>query len=153
MSKGRWRSIVLVVSLGLNLVFVGLVVARLAFVPGEPPLLWAVKNLDQGTRERIRPLLREQFRETRALRAQLRTTEQNLRDIMRAEPFDEKAAAGALAELRQVTGQFQLQMHETALKLLADLPPEEREKVAGRLLRPRRAEGPPRMQRPDPGSG
>lgn len=153
MNKGRWRSLLLVASLGLNLMFVGLVVARLVLVPGPPPLLWAVKNLDQDTRERIRPLLREQFEETRALRAQLRTTEDKLRDIMRTEPFDEKAAAVGLAELRGVTGEFQLRMHKTALKLLADLPPDEREKVAGRLLRPRHAEGPPRRQLPDPGAG
>ena len=147
MVKQRWINVALVVSLALNLLVAGAFLGR--WLKGHSdhrgPLSWATKTLDTNTRERLRPILEENRAATRELRRHIRIASEEVRDAIRAEPFDEARLAKALVNLRAVSGQYQEVVHTVALKTLATITAEERERVGALLLRP----APPRGERHD----
>ncbi len=144
MNKGQWVKPVLIVSLIVNLVFVGLVVGRFIVGPIQPPpLLWALHALPEESRHALRPMLRRQWADSRDVRKELHGVSKRVRVIVEAETLDEVALEASLAELRDVTGRFQIQIHETAVKLLETLPADQRRRIAGALLRPEPAQRPP----------
>ena len=143
MNKGQWVKPVLIVSLAINLVFMGLVAGRLIAGPIEPPpLFWALRALPEENRQALRPALRRQFMESREVRKALRSVSKQVRMLVEADTLDNTALRASLADLREVTGRYQLQIHETAVTLLETLPADQRRRVAGALLRPEHAQRP-----------
>ena len=138
MVKQRWINVALVVSLALNLLVAGAFLGR--WLKGHSdhrgPLAWATKTLDTNTRERLRPILEENRAATRELRRHIRIASEEVRDAIRAEPFDEARLAKALVNLRAVSGQYQEVVHTVALKTLATLTADERGRIGALLLRP-----------------
>ena len=156
MAKQRWITTALAISLAVNLLVAGAALGR--WIKGEPgghpPLAWASKELDDGSRERLRPILQQNADATRALRRRIRAASETVRDAIRAEPFDSAALSDALAALRAVSLDYQTAVHSLAVESLAELPAEERERFGAMLLRPgpqdgRRPQGGPRP----PGGG
>ena len=136
MSKTR---VVLVLSLGLNLLVLGAVLGhawRGGFDRGPPPLSWGLRTLSPEARAQVMPRLRENLQESRAQRRALRQAGEAVEAAVGREPFDRPGLTEALAELRGATNAYQQQMHERALDVLAELSPEDRRAVAALLLRP-----------------
>lgn len=147
MSKTR---VVLVLSLGLNLLVLGAVLGhawRGGFDRGPPPLSWGLRTLSPEARAQVMPRLRENLQESRAQRRALRQAGEAVEAAVGREPFDRSGLKEALTALRGATNAYQQQMHERALDVLAELSPEDRRAVAALLLRP----GPHRHGPPGPG--
>lgn len=125
-----------------NLIFGGLMVGRWIAGPLQPPpLLWALRALPDESRDELRPLLRHQFMDSREVRGELRRSAEKVRELVEAESLDEQALRESLANLREVTGRYQVQIHDSAVRIMQTISAEERRRVARALLRP---EGVPR---------
>ncbi|MDA7947714.1 MAG: periplasmic heavy metal sensor [Hyphomicrobiaceae bacterium] len=134
--RRRWIWLVLIVSVGLNLLFVGLVAgrmwARLDGPPGAPHRIVtrAVEKfsakLPASKKQRANSLLKKQREDNRSLRREFREARRAAKEAALATTYDEKRLADALARLRDVrTSQYQA-MHAMVLELLKDLTLEER---------------------------
>lgn len=144
--SNRWLTIVLILSIGLNLVLVGVFIGRMVFGPGErPPFAWALTEISDETRGKVRGHLRDLRVETRPLRAEHRNAQASLREALNQEPLDEQQVRQAFSRLRTTTGSMQAAMHDQMILILKELTPEERKTVYRMLSRPP-------MQRPHPGS-
>lgn len=142
MGKDQKIKVLLTVSLVANLVFGGLIVGRWIAGPLQPPpLLWALRALPDESRDELRPLLRRQFMDSREVRRELHHSAEAVRELVEAESLNEQALRDSLATLREVTGRYQVQIHDSAVKIMQTLPADERRRVARALLRP---EGAPR---------
>ncbi|MBL6718462.1 MAG: periplasmic heavy metal sensor [Pseudomonadales bacterium] len=136
MSKTR---VVLIFSLGLNLLVLGVVLGhawRGGFDRGPLPLSWGLRSLSPEARAQVMPRLRENLQESWGHRRALRQAVREVEAAVGREPFDRPGLTEALAVLRGATNAFQQQMHERALVVLAELSPEDRRAVAALLLRP-----------------
>ncbi len=151
MTRMRWLQLVLVISLAINLLVAGALVGRLR--DREPPLGWAVQQLDPETRAVLRPLMRQRIGTTFKMRRAMRSAQGRIRDIIEQEPLDEQALALELAQLREISVRYQASMHETAIDVLAELTPEQRLRVARRLLTPPGDRRPPGADHRPPGPG
>lgn len=157
MDKRHWIAAVLVVSLGLNLVGAGALLARWYMGSPSPPMIWALQGMDQSVREQMRPLLRDKSEAVAPLRRAYRESLRDIRKVVTAEPLDEAALAAALADMRAVSTRYQLEMHNTALELLPKMSREQRVRLLHRLMqgaaggdrRGREGEKPPRPPRPE----
>lgn len=140
----RWVLPLLIVSLGLNLLFVGLVAGRmwahLDGPRGEPHRIVtrAVKKfsgeLPEAKKKRADELLQRQRERNKAVKAELRKARKEAREAALATTYDEEKLAAALARFREIrTGQHEA-MHEMVLDLLKDLSLEER-KILMRYIR------------------
>jgi uncharacterized membrane protein len=140
MTRTRWLQLALVLSLAINLLVAGAILGR--FRDHAPPLDWATEPLDPEARDLIRPMMRERVTKTIQMRRELRRAQARIRDLMTDDSLDEAALAEELAGLRALSGEYQRVMHETAVEIMAQLTPEQRLRVARRLLTPH-PEGPP----------
>ena len=134
--RRRWIWPVLIISLGLNLLFVGLVAgrmwARLDGPPGAPHRIVtrAVEQfsgeLPASKKERANALLKKQREGNRSLRRELRQARRAAKEAALATTYDEKKLAEALTRLREVRTSQHQAMHAMVLELLKDLNLEER---------------------------
>lgn len=155
MVKRHWLTLALVVSLALNLMALGGAIARWQW--GErrpPPLIWALKDIDEPTRDALKPLLQKSLENTALARESVRQISERLRVQIEQDPMDTQAVALSLQQLREASSAYQAQVHASALDILPKVSARERAKIAGRLLRPggapppRHPEAPHRPQRP-----
>jgi uncharacterized membrane protein len=150
MNKSRILSISLVLSVTLNLLFVGAVVGR--FMQGAPSrpmsshLGGVLRDLDDEARDKIRPVLENQAETIKPLRREMRQAQRQFRKLLVEESFDEGALEESLSQLRHASEQYQSGMHHQMLLVLKDLEPEQRRRVA-RLLMRSRSEGKDRRPR------
>ena len=134
MDKRHWIAAVLVVSLGLNLVGAGALLARWYMGSPSPPMVWALQGMDQSVRQQMRPLLRDKSEAVAPLRRAYRESLKDIRKVVTSEPLDEVALAAALADMRAVSTRYQLEMHNTALELLPKMSREQRVRLLQRLM-------------------
>lgn len=134
MTGKRWLQLALAVSMALNLLVAGAIIGRMR--NPEPPLGWAVKQLDAETRQRLRPVMRRQVTNTARARRELRQLQVEIRDLMAEEALDRDRLSATLARMRALGADYQESLHEGAIDVLAELTPEQRLRVARRLLRP-----------------
>lgn len=119
---------VLAISLGLNLFLLGFGVARM-FGPRHMAMAPEHEPGRMGPGKALRffgphaPALRAQRGEV----LQARTA---VAQALTREPFDRDALAKALSDLRAVTAEGQLKLHEVLLETAEKLPQDEREKLA-----------------------
>ncbi len=142
--RRRWLWPVLIVSLGLNLLFVGLIAgrmwARIDGPPGAPHRILgrAVENfsveLPDTKKQRANALLEKQREDGRALKQQLRQARREAKDAALAVTYDEQKLAAALTRLRDIRNSQHEAMHAMVVELLKDLTLEER-KVLLRYVR------------------
>ena len=144
MGRQRWLQLFLILSLSGNLLIVGPLASR--YWQREPPLGWAVRQLDDQTRAAIRPILRQQGERGFKMRRALRQRRARIRDLMAEETLDKAALEEELSMLRALSAEYQTAIHETAVDVLATLPPDQRQRVAHRLLAPQ-------PERREPGRG
>lgn len=137
MNNSKWRNLVLIISLALNLLIAGVVIGRLMDGGGPPGmhLRWAISELDAPAQEKLGASMRDHFKETRPLRKTLRQAQRRLSDAVSLEPFDHAATAEAFADVRAASQALQISMHENMLENLSQLDTKERQQVFQAFIR------------------
>lgn len=134
----------LLLSLGLNLFFVGGIAARFTLGLGAPDasnrplpptLSWITNDLEPERRRELRDSLRQRTRESRDARANLAQRQRETTRLMLAEPFDQAALAAAFAELRDASDAYQTIAHRQTAAVLGELSSEERQRAVQFLAR------------------
>ena len=129
-NRRRVMNWVLVISLGLNLLVVGGITARIlshsGFRPIPPSLSWIYDDLDEATRAQLRPMLREFGEISLPLRGEMFRAQRKLSDLMTEEPMDKEAIAVAFDELRKASLVFQETTHSQTIAVFELLNPEQR---------------------------
>lgn len=134
----------LLLSLGLNLFFIGGIATRFAFGPGmpaasnqplPPTLGWIVNDLEPARRSELRGVMLQGVREAREARARVGLSQRETTRLMQASPFDQTALKEAFAELRSASNDFQEIAHRQTAAALSKLSPEERERAVQFLAR------------------
>lgn len=149
----RWVKLLLVLSLGVNLLVAGLVVGAGAHryhgddrrAPGGDITAYGpfARALPEAARDRMRENFRARAPELRANRAALRESFHDLRAALKAVPYDEAAVVRILDQQRaQIDGQT-LIVRELFLKEVAGMSDAERAELADNLRRVVRR-GPPK---------
>lgn len=140
MNSNRWLQAVLVISLGLNILFVGVVLGRA--LGGPPPaagkpihLGMVMRHLDAPTREALRPQLLKLREEMLPLRKDMQRAQLKFRRLLMADNIDESALEEAQAQLAGASSALQSKMHEHMALTLKAVPPEQRQRVLQRLER------------------
>lgn len=150
---------VLLISLAVNLLFIGALLGE--WVSGArrppPPMQWATADLDEATRAGLRKILEEQRPLAQALRHDLRGIDQRLMTLISASALDSEALNGTLSDLLRTNGEYQALLHTSLESALPTLAPPQRVAVVRRLLHSnygpphRHKPGPARPQKPIPG--
>jgi uncharacterized membrane protein len=133
----RWRSVILVISLAVNLFFAGLFVTRHAFGPPRGPdamLARLIDELGTGLSDPDRATLRDVFgaheAEIKERSAQAMQSRAGIRAAMVVEPFDPAALNAAVAE----ASARDLAMRQAVERMLVEaatrVSPEGRRKLA-----------------------
>ncbi|MDX1491467.1 MAG: periplasmic heavy metal sensor [Pseudohongiellaceae bacterium] len=123
-------TIVLIISLGLNLLIIGGIAARALsrpdFRPVPPNLSWAVRNLDEQTAQQLRPVLEEYGDVIRPLRGDMFRAQRQINQLITEDPMNKEAIADAFDRLRQAGLQYQEISHRQTISLFEMLTPEQR---------------------------
>jgi uncharacterized membrane protein len=150
--RSRWLTIALVISLGINLLIVGVIAGRLLSGhrhmwerPGatqadrsrasdERPGDRVIQRLTEAVPAEYRPAFEAAMAEHRARLAEagraVREARMKVRDAMVAEPFDRAKLDAAFAELRARSQELQTAVHVAVAEAAAKLPPDARRKLA-----------------------
>ena len=136
--RRRGVRVLLFVSLGLNLLIIGVAVgAVLRFVGPEPIRAPARSPGIEIVRALPPELRRDMFRELRAAGSDRRGAQrrdlQDLLDVLRADPFDRAAADAVMRRQGEARAGFETRLRAALLDKLEALPPEERALYAERL--------------------
>jgi len=148
-SKSRVLKIVLVISLGLNVLVVGLVAG--AFFRGAPPdhvranrdvsalgLRAYYRTLDEASRAGLQDGIRVNRDQIKFGRGVFRAHLKALADALVAEPFDVAAVKAELnSQAGSVSGNIKVG-HDLLMKQIEQMSPEARNAMAAELLRPPR---------------
>lgn len=141
MTRGRLITIALLVSLALNLLFIGAFIGHRIRGAGThqfpPHFGWMIRNLDDETRDELKPVIERQRKQLTPLRQQMREAQIRFNAALATDPLDEEKLDKAITDLRETSAKFQAAMHDQAMFLIRHMDVEEREKVA-RYLRHRR---------------
>lgn len=135
--KRRWLWPLLIVSLALNLLFVGLMAGnwwrhgghggRNKVFTGAIEKL--MQDLPEAKRDHAATLLNRHREEVRPLRQQLRDARKTAKDAVLTEPYDAAKVEAALARFREIRTSQHKSMHNMIMDLLKDLNLEERKKL------------------------
>ncbi len=138
MNKRRLVIVVLIVSLTINLLFVGALIGRWAWGPRthpfEPHFGWLVRRLDEQTRADLKPVIKRQAEQLAPLRRDMREAQIRFNEALASDPLDEEALDAALGDLRENSTAIQAIMHEQMMTVVKRMDLEERQKLA-RFLR------------------
>lgn len=134
MTKNKILLLGLLVSIAINLFFVGGIAYRVANFQGEPsgrPLPpnvgWVVRDLEESRRSELEPQLRASFEEIAPIRREMMDTQRQVNELMSAQPFDGNALNAAFAKLRETNIRYQALSHDQTSEILGLLSKEERQ--------------------------
>jgi len=153
-TRRNWGRVVLVISLGLNLLIVGLVAGAMLGGPRDRDRNPVLRDLGFGPfyealpraeKREIGNALRREAGTFRKNRAAMRTAFENFLTALRAEPFDPAAAARIIEDQSGTVGARQALARRLLLERIGAMSPAARAEYAdtlGRALRhgPRRRE-------------
>ena len=155
--SGRWTKIALVISLAVNLLFIGAMAGRISSGvplsrPFPPHLGWVLRHVDADTRRSLEPQLKQLARKSIPKRRQLKQSQQAVTELLLQDPLDTAALASSMDELRRYSSESQKEMHRSLIAIMGKLDPEQRKQVMDQLNRNWRDEmkGRRRGHRPPP---
>lgn len=159
-NRRRGLIVALLISIAINLFFVGGVAYRLYRLNSEtnigrpipPNISWLIRDLTAERQEELRAGLRERGIQGRAARMRMFNAQRESNRLMTQDPFDAEALSAAFAELRDSANEYQRLSHLQTVKTLGELSTEERRNAVEFINRrgPRSeatAESPPQGQR------
>lgn len=133
MTKNRLFLLGLLISISINLFFVGGIAYRVLDVRDEassrplpPNVGWIVRDLDEQRRAELEPQLRASFEQIGPVRREMMSAQRRVNELMSAQPFDTAALSEAFATLREQSIRYQALSHEQTSAILAQLTEEER---------------------------
>lgn len=139
--RRRWVLPVLVVSLALNLLFVGLVAgswwrhgpsgSRDRIITGAVERL--MQDLPEDKRGHAAQLLKQHRESVRPVRQQLRDARDAAKEAVLTEPFDEAKVQAALARFREIRTSQHKSMHAMVMDLMKQLTLEERKELLNHI--------------------
>lgn len=152
MNKRNLLVILLVASLGVNLLLIGGIGWRMAdrrdyaqaLVP--PNTGWILRDLSEERRTELGDAAREGFESVRPARAEMFRAQRRVNQLIDDEEFNREALAEAFAQLRRTSMDYQTLSHEQTIEILEQLTPEERQAATEFVRRG----GPPRAGRDGP---
>ena len=135
--RRRWQSVLLIVSLALNLFLIGILaggrIAKWSYP--EMPIAFALSpgivsrligELPPGAQAEARRLFEDRRWEIRREMRALRTARVEALEILTAEPFDREAFSEAMVAVRRQTLAVQEVVHEVLIDLSSRVDPETR---------------------------
>ena len=129
-NRRRLLTVVMVLSLGLNLLVIGGITARILYAsnsrPIPPNLFWVLGELDEATRDRLRPTITQYNEELRPLRIKLFQAQRQVNALLSQDALDLPLTEEALASLRDIGVEYQQLSHQQTLALFEQLTPEQR---------------------------
>ena len=132
MSSNRRRAlnVVLVISLALNILVFGGMVARMMLSPSgrpiPPNLFWVLERLDDEAQARLRPTMQAFSDEMRPIRYTLFQAQRNVNELLTEDPLNSDAIAAAFEKLRDAGLEYQDIAHRQTLAIFGELTPEQR---------------------------
>lgn len=150
MTRGRWITLLLIISVTLNLTSVGAVVGISFMRPDVRPInpdvstRWLYRVLGEENRESLRPIFEQHREELGSLRGDIRDAQRAFEASLNTYAFETERVSETLAEVRRTHEAYQRASHEHMVTLLARLTPEQRQRVARHLYRRGPRQGPPR---------
>ena len=151
MNKNRLIAIAFVLSVSLNLLFIGAIAGRHMSGPHPrdmaPPLGRALRGLDEDTRNELEPRLEDHARTIAPLYEEMNAARSEFRKLLSKKQIDEVALQKSLSRLHKASGDFQSTMLEQMVLILKDLEPEQRRKVSRFLIHFPGDRKPPRRPR------
>ncbi|OFE11075.1 hypothetical protein PHACT_14515 [Pseudohongiella acticola] len=133
MTRKRAMLWVLLVSIALNLFFIGTIGARLldrSDRESTPPSLgWILRGLEPQMQDSLRPQLQRYGESIRPMRGQMFRAQREVNRLLAQDPLDDEAIQVAFEELRQINLRYQRVSHEQTLAVLRQLAPEQRSRV------------------------
>lgn len=149
--SNRWKQILLVVSLGLNLAVIGLVVGMMATGgPRNGPARYDLtvgpltRAMEGERREAVRDALRDSGVFRPADRSNMRQDVRAILETLRADDFDPSAFKDALGRQRARLQRGQSAVLDAVAAQIADMSLEERAAFADRVEQQMRRDGPRR---------
>ena len=137
--KSKTTTIILIVSLAVNLMFIG---GAIGFVIREAPgprfpshLGSLLENVDPEKREQMRQRFKEFREESRPLHREMRREQRALAKVILTEPFDKAAAREAFTKTRETRLAVQTHMFEQILEVMVDLDRRQRAELMRRTFR------------------
>ena len=135
MNKTRWLTLLLLISLGINLLlagtYAGWVMSKEKMLHIPPEFGWMMKEMkSEATREEIHPLLTTHIKQIRPIRREIGIAQRNFNKLLVEPKLDEEAMAESLRRLRDSSSQYQVEMHKMMLQILSSLTVEERNKIS-----------------------
>ncbi|HJO12070.1 MAG: periplasmic heavy metal sensor [Gammaproteobacteria bacterium] len=135
MDKTKILIIGLLLSVGVNLFFVGGIGARMltrpdpGFRPFPPNMAWVVRDLGEARRAELAPIVESSSQAIRPLRAAMFETQRRVNQLMTEQPLDVTAINQAFADLRTANINYQELSHQQSVEILAELSASEREQA------------------------
>ena len=133
-NRRRGLIVALLISIAINLFFVGGVAYRLYRLNSEtnigrpipPNISWLIRDLTAERQEELRAGLRERGIQGRAARMRMFNAQRESNRLMTQDPFDAEALSAAFAELRDAANEYQRLSHLQTVRTLGELSTEER---------------------------
>ena len=134
MTKNKFLLLGLLLSISINLFFIGGIAYRVANFQGvhsgrplPPNVGWVVRDLEESRRSELEPQLRENSAEINPIRREMMSAQRQVNDLMSAQPFDANALNAAFADLREASIRYQTLSHTQTSDILGLLSEEERQ--------------------------
>jgi len=149
MNRSIWLAVLLVFSIGLNLLFVGIMIGRHAFdmPPERAHFQWMMQDISNETRKRLRSSMRQHMEATHEQRRELRKVQHSLLEAVTVGSYNEESVIAGFEELRRVSVKLQDSMHRQMVQNLRELTPEERSHAIRMLMHGAHGPRPPRHDR------
>ena len=139
----RWKSIALVVSLVLNLIFIGFIAGHFLRVMRHPPMgpfafgmARMIETLPPERRNALRPLVRQSFMALRPRLNAMRDMQTAVERALAAEPFDAAELTRQLNAMRANLDAAQVSSLAALVRISSQLTHTERLKLAEALRDP-----------------
>ena len=123
---------ILLLSLAVNLIFIGGIAYRasnfrgMAPRPFPPNISWTVRDLSEARQTELAPMLEQSNEQIRPMRAEMFTSQRRVNELMASDSFDAEALNQAFNELRAASNRYQQLSHQQTITLLSELSEEER---------------------------
>ncbi len=132
MNRGKLILVILIISLAINLVFIGGISYRISAFrdaplrPFPPNIGWAVRDLSEERQTELAPILDASNEEMLPIRAEMFQTTRLVYELMRSDDFKAEELRAAFLELRNASNRYQELSHEQSIALFSELTDEER---------------------------
>lgn len=137
--KSKFTTVILVLSLAINLIILGAAVGFWLREPAGPKFPSHLGNVLQDVDPKQRQQMRQRFKEfreeSRPLHRTVRREQRALAKIILAEPFDKEAALEAFATTRDARAAVQTHMFEQMVEVMGDLDRRQRAEMMRRVFR------------------